>query len=164
MSWEKITRGKTRSLIDSYTRTHQYRLTSNDLHISALCGHWMQSRGPAKSDVRRKKEHQGISTAWWWWRWWLVILKERFHITWALPPPTHTLMVWFNLVWFSGISTIVGYLMPNPVFTYILNMICKHILYTPLNDQTVLSQTIQLCISHLFELRLNVKKFYLTHR
>ena len=34
----------------------------------------------------------------------------------------------FALVWFYGISTIVGYLMSNPVFTYILNMICKYIL------------------------------------
>ena len=24
-----------------------------------------------------------------------------------------------SLVWFYGISTIVGYLMPNPVYTYI---------------------------------------------
>ena len=29
---------------------------------------------------------------------------------------------WFGLVWFYGISTIVGYLMPNPVFTYVLNI------------------------------------------
>ena len=28
------------------------------------------------------------------------------------------LKVWFSLVWFYGISTIVGYLMPNP-FLYI---------------------------------------------
>ena len=36
----------------------------------------------------------------------------------------------YGLVWFYGISTIEGYLMPNPVYTYILNifMICKHIL------------------------------------
>ena len=26
------------------------------------------------------------------------------------------------MVWFDGISTIVGYLMPNPVYTYILNI------------------------------------------
>ena len=26
----------------------------------------------------------------------------------------------FGLVWFDGISTIVGYLMPNPLYTYIL--------------------------------------------
>ena len=26
------------------------------------------------------------------------------------------------LVWFGGISTIVGYLMPNLVYTYILNI------------------------------------------
>ena len=34
----------------------------------------------------------------------------------------------FGWVGFYGISTIVGYLMPNFVFTYISNMICKHIL------------------------------------
>ena len=28
----------------------------------------------------------------------------------------------FCLVWFYGISTVVGYLMPNPVFTYISNI------------------------------------------
>ena len=27
-----------------------------------------------------------------------------------------------NMVWFYGISTIIGYLMPNLVFTYILNV------------------------------------------
>ena len=36
-------------------------------------------------------------------------------------------LVWFGLVWlgwvrFYGISTIVGYLMPNPLYTYILNI------------------------------------------
>ena len=36
----------------------------------------------------------------------------------------------FGLFWFYGISTIVGYLMPNFVYTYILDiyMIGKHIL------------------------------------
>ena len=29
---------------------------------------------------------------------------------------------WFGLFWFYGISTIVGYLMPNPVYTYISNI------------------------------------------
>ena len=28
----------------------------------------------------------------------------------------------FGLVWFYGISTIVGYLMPKPLYTYILNI------------------------------------------
>ena len=28
-----------------------------------------------------------------------------------------------NLFWFYGISTIVGYLMPNPVFTYVVHSI-----------------------------------------
>ena len=30
-------------------------------------------------------------------------------------------MIWFGLVWFNGISNIVDYLMPNPLYTYILN-------------------------------------------
>ena len=39
------------------------------------------------------------------------------------------------MVWFYGISTIIGYLMPNPFYTYILNMISKHILWiTSLNE------------------------------
>ena len=29
---------------------------------------------------------------------------------------------WFSLIWFYGISTIVGYLMPNLLCTYILNI------------------------------------------
>ena len=43
-------------------------------------------------------------------------------------------MFWFGLVWFYGISTVVGYLMPNP-FLY---------------RSTVLFQTIQFSISRLF--------------
>ena len=34
----------------------------------------------------------------------------------------HMILVWFGYVWFYGISTIVGYLMPNPFYTYILNI------------------------------------------
>ena len=30
--------------------------------------------------------------------------------------------IWFGLVGFYGISTIVGYLMLNPLYTYILNI------------------------------------------
>ena len=30
--------------------------------------------------------------------------------------------IWFGLVWFDGISTLVDYLMPNPLNTYILNI------------------------------------------
>ena len=36
-------------------------------------------------------------------------------------------------------------------------------IYTQLNDQTVLFQTIHFSIHHLFALSLNVKQFYLTH-
>ena len=31
-------------------------------------------------------------------------------------------MIWFGLVWFNGISTIVGYLMTNPLYTYIFDV------------------------------------------
>ena len=31
-------------------------------------------------------------------------------------------MIWFGLVWFYGISTHGGYLMPNPLYTYILDI------------------------------------------
>ena len=52
--------------------------------------------------------------------------------------------------------------------TYLMmyNNSIKHqsFVYTQLNDQTVLFQTIQFTKSHLFALSLNVKQFYLTHR
>ena len=31
-------------------------------------------------------------------------------------------MIWFGLIGFYGISTVIGYLMPNPVFIYISNL------------------------------------------
>ena len=31
-------------------------------------------------------------------------------------------MIWFGLDWFYGLSTIIGYLMPNPLYTNILNI------------------------------------------
>ena len=34
----------------------------------------------------------------------------------------YTKYIWFGLVGFYGISTIVGYLMTNPLYTYILNI------------------------------------------
>ena len=71
---------------------------------------------------------------------------------------------WFGLVWFYGISTIVVYLMLNPIFSYILNIwfvnsFCR---YTHLNDKTVLCLIIQFSIRHLFAYSLNIKEFYLT--
>ena len=55
---------KRRSPMDSNTRTHQGWPTSKDLRTSNLCRHWMQSRGPEKSDgwqwrMARKKERKG---------------------------------------------------------------------------------------------------------
>ena len=31
-------------------------------------------------------------------------------------------MICFGLVWFYGISTIVGYSMPNPLYTYLVKI------------------------------------------
>ena len=41
---------KRHSLKESYTQIRQCWPTSKDLHIYAWCGHWKQSRNPAKSD------------------------------------------------------------------------------------------------------------------
>ena len=40
----------------------------------------------------------------------------------------HDIMM-MNFVWFGsyGISTLMSYLIPNPVYKYIMNIICKHI-------------------------------------
>ena len=53
------------------------------------------------------------------------------------------------MVWFYGISIIVTYLMPNPLYTYILNVWFVNLFrrYTMLNDQTVLFLTIQFSLS-----------------
>ena len=79
------------------------------------------------------------------------------------PLYTYILNVCFGLVGSYDTSTTVGYLMLNPVFTYIwfVNTFCR---YVQLNDQTVLFQTIQFSLSHLFVHSLNVKQFCLTHR
>ena len=39
-------------LIDCYTRTSQWWPTIKNLHTSALCGHWMRSRGPTRNGRR----------------------------------------------------------------------------------------------------------------
>ena len=45
---------------------------------------------------------------------WLFNARSRLYI--------HIKYVGFGLVWFYGISTITGYLMPNPIYTYTLNI------------------------------------------
>ena len=46
----------------------------------------------------------------------------------------------FGFVWFYGISNIVGYSMPNPlyIYIYIRCMICEHILYITYLNETEL--------------------------
>ena len=74
-----------------------------------------------------------------------------------MPNPFYTYILnIYDLVWFYGISTIVGYLMPNPVYSYILDIYNflnlnkfnkTSNMFTQLNDQNVLFQTIQFSIS-----------------
>ena len=56
-----------------------------------------------------------------------------------MPAPLNTYIsnMCFGLAVFYSISTLVGYLMPNPVCTYISNiyMICKHILLVTFSNQ-----------------------------
>ena len=52
---------------------------------------------------------------------WIHLLSELYTATWQQKQGTlQTWTVWFGLVWFYGISTIVGYLMLNLFYTYIL--------------------------------------------
>ena len=66
-----------------------------------------------------------------------AVLKERIKKTTSTAKTMHTFfhkvtiswrglnsfgLVWFGLVWFYGIWTIVGYFMPNLLYTYILNI------------------------------------------
>ena len=52
----------------------------------------------------------------------------------------------------------------NYCFISLTNQLNISHLFTQLNDQTVLFQTVQFNTSHLFEFSLNVKQFYLTNR
>ena len=40
----------------------------------------------------------------------------------CIPQSFRSGLIWSGLVWFYGITTIVGYLLPNPLYTYILNI------------------------------------------
>ena len=78
----------------------------------------------------------------------------------------HIKYIWFGLFGFYGISTIVGYLMPNPLYTYIsiiyLALTIQHqsFFYMQLDDQTV--QFNLAC--YFFAHSLNVKQFYMALR
>ena len=51
--------------------------------------------------------------------------KENTHIQTRVRAHTHTCVerkIWLGWVWFYGISTIAGYSMPKPLYTYILNI------------------------------------------
>ena len=54
---------------------------------------------------------------------WLILVHKLVGVWKVVLHPPKKGLVWFGLVWFYGISTLVGYSMPNPVCTY-----KKHIL------------------------------------
>ena len=50
----------------------------------------------------------------------IILNKQLFNVKSSLY--IYIKYIWFELVGFYGISTFVGYLMPNPLYTYILNI------------------------------------------
>ena len=60
-------------------------------------------------------------------------------------------LIWFGLVCLYGISTIAGYLMPNPFYTYNQFYFSPFFfIYTELKVKTILFQTIQFSINAQF--------------
>ena len=57
---------------DSYSWTHLCWLTSKDLHTSALCGGWMLSRRPSRSN----EQEEQIAREWFWGLLELIILIQ----------------------------------------------------------------------------------------
>ena len=85
----------------------------------------MSSNGQKGENKRKQKDRQivrscqwaekavdnegGVLGIWYCWDQWEYLEKSRR-------------LDWFSLVGFYSISTIVNYLMPNPLYTYILNI------------------------------------------
>ena len=71
----------------------------------------------------------------------------------------------YSLIWFYGISTIVGHIMPNPFYTYKQFYFkqfslagVQFFVYTQLKVKTVLFQIIQFIISIISNMITNYKK------
>ena len=69
-----------------------------------------------KKDMRIKR----ISMVWFGLVLWDINLCSLFNAKSSLY--IYSRYIWFGLVWFYGTSTTVGYLMSNPLYTYILNI------------------------------------------
>ena len=56
--------------------------------------------------------------------WFCWVLWHINHYRWFIPNPVYTYItyIWFDFFGFYRISIIVGYLMPNPIYTNILNI------------------------------------------
>ena len=57
-----------------------------------------------------------------WFGWVLWHINHRMLFNAKFPFYIYIKYIWFGLVGFYGIWTIVGYLTPNPLYTYILNI------------------------------------------
>ena len=88
----------------------------------------------------RVRDIRASGTTWWWWWWWWsngifskrkesVQENEMKKILWDFEIQTNHLiparrlgLMLIRLIWFYGIPTTVGYLMPNHFYTYISNI------------------------------------------
>ena len=62
----------------------------------------------------------GMKFGWLGWVWWHINICRLFNAKSSLY--IYIKYIGFSLIGFYGISTIVGYLMPNPLYTYIFNI------------------------------------------
>ena len=60
---------------DSFTSKDLY--TSKNLYTSGLCGHWIQSRRPARSDRWSVQMTRESRRTWWWWWWWSLLSNDN---------------------------------------------------------------------------------------
>ena len=70
------------------------------------------------------------------------IKNKNRNLPFDLPNICQKRLVWFGVFWFYGLSTIVGYLTPNPLYTYVLKIYdfvrFGFMLYQPLYDKSSL--------------------------
>ena len=68
-------------------------------------------------------------------------------------------MIWFGSIWFYGISTFVGYFVPNRFYTYILTIIKSSFLENVFSEpERIFSHTVKWF--HLFQSNTNNSLYY----
>ena len=87
---------------------------------------WKHAGSPRQS----KSTHKPLMIPFFWQHWhdihalefYVCTINKSAHTETYWRNLVYTKDIWFDLVWFYGLSTIVGYLMPNPLYPYILNI------------------------------------------